>query len=398
MKNRSIVLLGASKPHEKLYTKAHELGLTTHCIAWSQGAYCKDLADYYCDISIQDKKEVLNYCHTHQVDAILSNALEMAMPTVAYVNDHLHLPGVSGSLVATCVNKHLTHQVVASTHTCRRPAYWHLGPHDQVPSLPLPVIVKPVDASRSIGIQVVHDSATLSDAIASARAASTSGDIIIEEYLEGWQVEVDTLSYHGQHQVIVMTDMKMDKGTRITDIAHHQPSQLPLPIQNKLRDTTLQILDAMGVTDNACFLEFIITPDATIYFIEMAVNGGGGGLTYHLAEQTTGYDLIGHMIRVALGDSPAPYDGHIQHYTGIFYETALTPWISQVITDHHNAPWMTAYEYYARTDPRGRSGHFMYCIDTLDEQQELISLVQTYAEKTSNFKTKYYEHPINFSR
>lgn len=38
------------------------MGLETYCFAWSQGAYCKNYADHYYDISIVDKEQIAAIC------------------------------------------------------------------------------------------------------------------------------------------------------------------------------------------------------------------------------------------------------------------------------------------------------------------------------------------------
>ena len=55
---KKIAILGASEPHLPLFLKAKEMGLETYCFAWNQGAYCKDYADHYYDISITDKEQI----------------------------------------------------------------------------------------------------------------------------------------------------------------------------------------------------------------------------------------------------------------------------------------------------------------------------------------------------
>ena len=55
---KKIAILGASEPHLPLFLKAKEMGLEAYCFAWNQGAYCKDYADHYYDISITDSTSV----------------------------------------------------------------------------------------------------------------------------------------------------------------------------------------------------------------------------------------------------------------------------------------------------------------------------------------------------
>ena len=49
---KKIAIIGASYLQLPLVEKAKEMGLETHCFAWSEGAVCKNVADYFYPISI----------------------------------------------------------------------------------------------------------------------------------------------------------------------------------------------------------------------------------------------------------------------------------------------------------------------------------------------------------
>ena len=65
---KKIAILGASEPHLPLFLKAKEMGLETYCFAWSQGAYCKNYADHYYDISIVDKEQIAVICQKEKIN------------------------------------------------------------------------------------------------------------------------------------------------------------------------------------------------------------------------------------------------------------------------------------------------------------------------------------------
>ncbi len=375
---KRIALLGASEYHIKLYEKAKALDLEVHCIAWAKDACCRKCADYYADISVTDQKKVLDYCHTHHIDAILSNALEITTPTIAHVCHAMHLPGVSLHTAQICDNKQTTRRFIQTHQLCTQPHYICLRATDPIPSVDMPVIVKPIDSCGGRGITIVRQHSDIAHAIQHARLSSPSQTIIIEEYIEAQQIEVDTLSYHGQHQMIVLTDIGIQHDHAPSGQVRRQPSHISRETYATICQTTTDILDALHVENHACFLEFLLTSTGQLYLIEIAAHGSGAGISYHLAEETTSYDYISNMIRVSLGQSPIHYDGHISRYTGIYFQSTQSPWVDSFAQTYRDAPWMFQHTHYCRPDVSGRQGHFIYSTPSLDTEKEIHSLINQY--------------------
>ena len=47
-----LAVIGASSGQLPICLKAKEMGLEVHCFAWSEGAVCKDVVDYFHPVSI----------------------------------------------------------------------------------------------------------------------------------------------------------------------------------------------------------------------------------------------------------------------------------------------------------------------------------------------------------
>ena len=107
-----LAIIGASSGQLPLILKAKEMGLETHCIAWAEGAYCRDFADFFHDISITDKEAIAELCLKEGFDGIVSNALEPAVPTMAYLHDKCGLNGISSITAARCTDKKLMRQCI----------------------------------------------------------------------------------------------------------------------------------------------------------------------------------------------------------------------------------------------------------------------------------------------
>src|SRR4051812_8369838 len=96
--------------------------------------------------------------------------------------------GVMGSAIAMdkVMSKRIFEHVGVPT------AAWRIvrGPAD-AEAIPLPVVVKPSREGSSVGVTIVHDRAQLDGALAEARRHH--GEVLIEEYVKGREINVAVL-------------------------------------------------------------------------------------------------------------------------------------------------------------------------------------------------------------
>ena len=363
---QKLAILGASEPHLPLYLKAREMGLETYCIAWAEGAYCKDFADHFFDISIIEKERIAELCLAEKIDGIVANALEPAVPTVAYVAGKCGFNGISYEAALRAVNKKLMRQRIALTGACRQPAFAVLKKGDPVPEI-FPSIIKPTDSSCSNGVSEVSSPQEIPAAIERALSASGSGEILVEEFIDGREISVESISFHGKHHILAITDKETTGAPYFVETAHHEPSSLPADIQNEIRKTVLGILDALELTEGASHAEFKITADGKIYFIEIGARGGGDCISYDLVRLSTGYDFPKGMIEVALGrfSEPGPAAGK---YSGIYFLSKDTEYVRDFIEKNKDREWAVRWEIdegplKPLRKSQDRSGYIIYQSD-----------------------------------
>lgn len=363
---KKIAILGASRPHLPLYLKAKEMGLETHCIAWAEGAYCRDFADFFHDISITDKEAIAELCLKEGFDGIVSNALEPAVPTMAYLHDKCGLNGISSITAARCTDKKLMRQCIKNNNACTQPAFSLLADTD-LSQLNYPLIVKPTDSSCSNGVTKVLAPDELDAAIKRATAASRNGEILLEDCIEGDEISVESISFKGRHYILTVTDKETTGAPYFVETAHHQPSSKPESILSKLEEYVIRIHDALGIDNGASHAEFKITPDGEIYFIEIGARGGGDFISYELVRLSTGYDYVKGMIEVALGDFHEP---QIQkgRFSGVYFLSKETEDLKDFILKNQKCEWV--YDSHIEDGPllslrksQDRSGWIIYSSD-----------------------------------
>ncbi len=361
---RKIAILGASRPHLPLYLKAREMGLETYCIAWAEGAYCRDYADHFVNLSITDKERIAEFCLAEKIDGIISNAIEPAVPTMAFVAEKCGFNGISPEAAARATDKKAMRLRIDAAQACPQPRFKLLRKGENAPGF-YPCIVKPTDSSCSNGVSKVSCPEEMEAALERAFAVSRSGEILIEEFIDGREVSVESISFHGRHHLLAVTDKETTGAPYFVETAHHQPSTLPEEIQENLRKAVYSVLDAMEIYNGASHAEFKISPEGEIRLIEIGARGGGDCISYNLVQLSTGYDYIKGMIEVALNDFTEPQTVQKAH-SGIYFLSEETAGVRDFILEHRNEPWMVEYEINdgelrSLTKSQDRSGCFIYC-------------------------------------
>lgn len=330
---QKLAIIGASYLQLPLVKKAKELGLYTLCFAWAEGAVCKDEADEFYPISIVEKEQILSICREKQIDGICTIASDVAAPTVAYVAEKMGFVGNSYDAAVTANNKFLMRKAFSKAGVpC--PKYQIVTSLDEINNMdcPFPLIVKPTDRSGSLGITKVERFEDLQNAVETAMRCSFKHEAIIEEYVEGREISVEFISYHGVHHPLQITDKVTTGAPHFVELEHHQPADLTRQQYDEIYDLTKKALDALGVTNGASHSEYKITSDGRIYVMEIGARMGGDFIGSDLVQLSTGYDYLKGVIDVALGNFEEPVFGE-RHFAGVYFLCEETKHLQTVIKE-----------------------------------------------------------------
>lgn len=302
---KKLAIIGASYLQLPLVLKAKEMGLETHCFAWEDGAVCRIVADFFYPVSILEKEQILELCESIDIDGITSIASDAAVPTVNYVAGKMGLTGNQFADAKVCTDKYQMRHRFAEFGVSS-PNFVISADGYSIEGFRFPVIVKPTDRSGSRGVKKIVSEGDLQVAVARAKHESFSGNAIIEEYISGTEVSVESISWKGKHFILAITDKVTTGAPSFVELEHHQPSQLSADIQQKIKTETLKALNALNIQFGASHSEFKITVDGKVFAIEVGARMGGDFIGSNLVQLSTGYDFVKGVIDVALGHFEEP--------------------------------------------------------------------------------------------
>lgn len=314
------------------------MGLATVCFAWEEGAVCKDLCDRFYPISIVDKEAILEVCEKERIDAITTIASDVAVLTVNHVASKMGLVGNDDNYSQTMTNKYLMRQCfmeydIPSPRFCLT--------EGEIPKISTtfkyPLIVKPTDRSGSRGVEKVDAPDGLEKAIKRACSESFQKKAIIEEFVEGREVSVESISFKGRHYILQITDKVTTGAPFFVELEHHQPSSLPESIANQVRSIVVRALDALHIMYGASHAELKISTDGDIRVIEIGARMGGDFIGSNLVQLSTGYDFLRGVIEVALGDFHEPQVSE-SSFSGVYFLSEETKRLKPVIENWRSYP------------------------------------------------------------
>jgi carbamoyl-phosphate synthase large subunit len=189
---------------------------------------------------------------------------------------------------------------------------------------PAPAIVRPAFTLGGTGGGIAFTQAELRDAIAHGLAMSPVNQVLVEEYLAGWQEhELEVMCDARGNAVVVCSIENLDPmGVHTGDSWTIAPQQtLPDRVYQQLRDAAFATARAVGVATGGANVQFAVSPDASEYrVIEMNPRVSRSSA---LASKATGFPIAKLAALLAVGYTLDELPNDITGKTTAAFEPAL---------------------------------------------------------------------------
>lgn len=334
-----LAIIGAASGQLPICLKAKEMGVETHCFAWPDGAVCIDVVDFFYPVSIIEKDTIVEKCRKLKIDGVVSNASELTSEVVSYVSEKLGLNGTPFRVLEQLHNKFYVRSLSQTVDGLAKPVFYKYEGEDLGV---YPCVVKPCEGSSKAGVSFVCDKDGFSKAVEYAKN-STNGEILVEEYIEGKELSVESISYHGHHQIIQITDKDSSSAPHFVELGHHQPALLSFELKEAIERLIPGLLKTIGYTNGASHIELKYNSKG-IYLIEVNLRGGGDDISNKLVQMSSGIDYLRCMIEVALGTYRRPVKSSEPSFAGIYYLCKQTEWLLPFFEQAKNKEWFVEGE------------------------------------------------------
>lgn len=309
-KMKKIMILGASILQLPAIEKALAMGLQVVAVDMNPEAVGMKMPGVIPEVvSTIDIPAVVAVAKKHSIDGVMTLASDMPMRSVAAVAKELNLVGITDDTALKATNKAVMRQALKDAGV-PVPKFFKVSnksEYDQAVSyFTVPFIVKPADNSGSRGILKIADltcKKLIDDAYTYSKQYSRNGDVVVEEYMSGPEVSVETLTVDGECYVIQITDKITTGAPHFVEMGHTQPTRLPGDIPAKIAEVAKAANKAIGITNGPSHTEIIVTNEGP-KIVELGARLGGDCITTHLVPLSTGVDMVECCIKIALGENP----------------------------------------------------------------------------------------------
>ena len=303
---KRLLIIGASILQLPAILKAKEMGLYVAVADFNPNAVGIPYADEYYNVSTIDKAGVCAAAQKFRADGIMTLATDMPMRSVAYSCAQLGLTGISYDTAVKATDKGEMIKAFEAAGV-EHPWYYILGKDSGTDALKqkitYPCITKPTDNAGSRGVTLVNTPEELDAALAYSRENGRSGNVILEEFMEGPEVSVEVIVWQGVPHVLQVTDKLTTGAPHFVEMGHSQPSALPAADLEKIRDLAARAVNAVGIDNGPAHVEIMLTKDGP-KMVELGARMGGDCITSHLVPLSTGIDMVKATIDISLGLTP----------------------------------------------------------------------------------------------
>jgi len=301
---RVFVLTGGSRSQLGLLENARALGCEVCVVDGSESAPLLAEADHRIVRSFTEVERVLADLEAQGIEpaAVATMGSDQAVLPTAKLAERLGLPGLPLETARTVADKRRMRKAFekASVRCPRgREASVFEEAEQAFHELGGPVVVKPVDGSAQRGVTEVRAEGELAPAFDRALAASRTGAIVLEQYLDGHEYTVNGFLLEGEYFPMSITQRLLYPPPPLgVCIAHRYPSGLE--DGERVFEFAHAASRAVGLETGPSYVQIRIQDDKP-WAIEVGARLGGGK-DAELAKLVTGFDAVRANVLWALGE------------------------------------------------------------------------------------------------
>ncbi len=315
---RAILLVNPGSFRKKfILERMKELGLVVVCLHTEKTELAMPYVDYWitADLSnyAQCADQVKAFTAAHpdvRIGGVITFWDECTL-LVAHLAEAFHFVGIPFSVAEKIKNKYtfrdfcLAHQLSAPRHQLLRSSDADVAID---PAIRFPCVLKPVYGASSAFVVKVNTEEEMRQSLAAIKAKLhtyelapewLSWDILLEEYIDGDEVDVDVLLQDGVMKFFSITDNNKTNEPYFVETGEGAPSSLPQTEQDELMHMVTEAFRVFGVANGCFHFEAKMSSRGPVP-IEINMRMGGGDV-YLFSLSAWGVDLIENAVKVALG-------------------------------------------------------------------------------------------------
>lgn len=289
---RKILILGVGNAQVDAIRYCKEHGYEVHALSHLAEGPGLIFTDYFQQVNIINKEQVAGYCIKSNIGFIYSIGSDVAMPTIGYVSEKLKLPYFVNESTAEILKNKAALRMHLNRHDISKIQYIEAGAIEELENWNLfPAILKPADSQGQRGVYEVNSKEEIALFFHLAISHSYSKKIILEEYIQGKEISVNSFIYKGKIIYNFISDRIVVENLPGGIVkGHHSPTTMPVNLQGKTLDIVEKSIKSLNIENGPVYFQLKYS-GSNVKVIEIAGRLDGCHL-WRLIKMNYGVDLL----------------------------------------------------------------------------------------------------------
>lgn len=324
--HRNLIIIGGGALQVPVIEAARSMELNPIVFDMDSEAPGKALASRFIQMSTRDidgcVREAKRLSQELSLHGVITAGTD-ASRAVSAIAAALELPGIRYNDAEAASNKVLMRKRLrqAGVPIPNFFSVWNLKEaREGLDELGCPAVLKPAENMGARGVIKIRNRSELAAAYRHSKRHSTTGEMILEEYMDGPELSVDALAFKGQYWMTGIADRIIDKEPFFIERGHNMPSAMSESVLQEVERVMIAGMKALGIHTGAGKGDIKVTSEG-VKIGELAARLSGGWMSSHTFPLHSGVNLYQAAIRIALGEEPgslSPQRSRIVIERGLF--------------------------------------------------------------------------------
>lgn len=307
MRNKSVLIFGGGNNQITLIQAVKTCGYISVVIDPNENAVGKNYTDYFEIVKPDDFENTCKIVEKYDVKGIVTSQMENPLRLMARIAEKYNFIFPTVEQIEICRNKYLMKKVLQKNNIPVAKGKLFSSSDeitlDSLKGFEFPLIIKPIDAFSSRGVIKANSFIDLKLNEQITRNFSSDKSIIIEEFIEGKEYSIESLTYNGETTVIQYTSKIITDYPNTVEIGHIQPAELTENENKEIDKVVKSAIEVIGLKNTATHIEIKIH-NGKVVVIEIGARLGGDYISSDLTLLSTGINMDEGAVRIAMGEKP----------------------------------------------------------------------------------------------
>jgi biotin carboxylase len=301
---KTVLFLGAGRHQRAAINQAKAMGFRVAAFDGKPGAVALEDADIGEVVDFSNVDAAIEAARRIQPDGVLTITADRAVPVVAKIAEALGLPGIGPDVALGLTNKVVMRQRLEAAGIPQARFGSARSLDEAIAAAPgFPCVIKPADSGGQRGVFKLESQADLETHFADALAASPGGEVIVEEFLDGIEMNAMAIVRDGEVIPLTVSDRLRPpgEGFAVGWIHAYPAAGLNGNGLAGIDDLVVKIVETLGLKNGIAFPQLMSMAGGSVRVVEVAARIPGGQMA-DLVKHAVGVDLVEVALRQALGE------------------------------------------------------------------------------------------------